>query len=158
MKLPTQNASQNSQNQSFAPSGIEELTDEVWGFDDDSAFAEDQPMDQPPVAEPMDSVNSESVSSASQIAPQNQQKPKKSQADSSVQGGKFKDRLKSLRKRNEEMKKAMMADIENAIIEKDATEYVLSPTTKGFLIEALKKEGLDVKKTSLGYSVDLMNL
>lgn len=157
MKLPTQN----SQNQSFAPSGIEELTDEVWGFDDSAEglnFAEDQSMDQPPVAEPMDSVNSESVSSASQIAPQNQQKPKKSQADSSVQGGKFKDRLKSLRKRNEEMKKAMMADIENAIIEKDATEYILSPTTKSFLIEELKKEGLDVKKTSLGYSVDLMNL
>lgn len=153
MKLPTQNS------QNFAPSAIEELTDEVWGFDDDSAFAEDQSMDQPPVAEPMDSVNSESLSSASQIAPQNQQKPKKSQPDSSAtQGGNFKTRLKSLRKRNEEMKKTMMANIENAIIEKDATEYILSPDTKPFLIESLKNEGIHIEKCSLGYSVDLMNL
>lgn len=145
MKLPTQN----SQNQSFAPSDIEELTDEIWG----DGLA-DQSMDQPPVAEPMDSVNSESVSSA----PQNQQKPKKSQPDSSAQGGKFKDRLKSLRKRNEEMKKTMMTNIENAIIEKDATEYILSPDTKPFLIESLKNEGIHIEKCSLGYSVDLMNL
>lgn len=141
MKLPTQN----SQNQSFVPSGIEELTDEVWG-DGLADQSMDQPIDQ-------SSVVDDSVSSA----PQNNQK--ESQPDSSAtQGGNFKTRLKSLRKRNEEMKKAMMADIENAIIEKDATEYVLSPTTKRFLIEELKKEGLDVKKTSLGYSVDLMNL
>lgn len=146
MKLPK--TAQNSQNNSFVPSDIEELTDEVWG---DSAFAEDQsmdqPMDQPSLVDSVDSVDSESISPA----------PQKSQKNA-TQGGSFKTRLKSLRKQNEEMKKNMMADIENAIIEKDATEYVLSPTTKSFLIEALKKEGLDVKKTSLGYSVDLMNL
>lgn len=147
MKLPNaQKTAQNSQNNSFVPSDIEELTDEVWG-DGLADQSMDQPMDQPSVVDSVDSVDSESISPA----------PQKSQKNA-TQGGSFKTRLKSLRKQNEEMKKNMMADIENAIIEKDATEYVLSPTTKSFLIEALKKEGLDVKKTSLGYSVDLMNL
>lgn len=73
-------------------------------------------------------------------------------------GGTFKKHLKALRQHNEDLKAETLAQIENAIVEEDATEYVLPSDTKQFLIEMLQSEGLEVNQTSAGYSVNLLDL
>lgn len=83
---------------------------------------------------------------------------KASKAKKSSVGGTFKKHLKALRQHNEDLKAETMAQIENAIVEEDATEYVLPSDTKQFLIEMLQSEGLEVNQTSAGYSVNLLDL
>ena len=67
----------------------------------------------------------------------------------------FKKRLQNLKKANADLIEKTKKEIEVQIVDFDASTYVLSKGTKSFVIEALKKEGLEVTESSKGYEISL---
>lgn len=168
-------------NQMFPDDDLDDLPfdiDPIFGDDELEVSSEDpvvdelatsDPVPETPASAPITSASKSEVEDASATAPKKEQKKpaaKKSAAASkaskakkpSVGGSTFKKHLKALRQHNEDLKAETMAQIENAIVEEDATEYVLPSDTKQFLIEMLQSEGLEVDQTSEGYSVNLLDL
>ena len=67
----------------------------------------------------------------------------------------FKKRLQNLKKANADLIEKTKKEIEVQIVDFDASTYGLSKDTKSFVIEALKKEGLEVTESSKGYEINL---
>lgn len=67
----------------------------------------------------------------------------------------FKKRLQNLKRANADLIEKTKKEIEVQIVDFDASTYVLSKDTKSFVIEVLKKEGLEVTESSKGYEINL---
>lgn len=80
---------------------------------------------------------------------------KEGKVSSKKQETSFKKRLQNLKKANADLIEKTKNEIEAQIVDFDASLYVLSKDTKSFVIEALKKEGLEITESSKGYEINL---
>lgn len=80
---------------------------------------------------------------------------KEGKVSSKKQEMSFKKRLQNVKKANADLIEKTKNEIEAAVIDFDASIYVLSKDTKSFVVEALKNEGLEITESSKGYEINL---
>lgn len=99
----------------------------------------------------------ESPSTAELIPPvvKEEKKDITKDVDSSQKESSFKTRLSQLKKANADLIEKTKKELEDQIIEFDASNYVLPKDTKSFVIRTLKKEGLEISESSKGFEVNL---
>lgn len=124
---------------------MDDMMDKIDNWDDESPVVESVPEEK--------AQHQEAPLIAPVVAPVriDEVKEKPSKVDNSS----FKKRLQQLKKANTDLIEKTKKELETQIIDFDASSYVLEKDTKSFVIETLKKEGLEVSESSRGYEVNL---